>query len=238
MTKSTKLFSQRALETALEISLEEKYSQSIEKHYKNQTFNWYLYTRSFIDGTRELLDSPKFNSNKRHFLNIVVLFNFRHSLELAIKFILMVIDKKSQQIRSEKSIQGHNLLNLILEIETKDKFKKFLRSKKVITKIKKSFNVTTEKGVNHITNFIITNYDDFVKIVQKHHFNLPILHKINNDSIFIEDTSNQFFRYPSAKNVKIEIPASEINDIKLEKSFKSDLNKIKSITNVTFLLSL
>jgi len=238
MTKSTKLFSQRALNTALEISLEKKYSQSIEKHYKNQTFNWYLYARSFIDGTRELLNSPKFNGQETHYLNIAVLFNFRHSLELAIKFILMVINKKSQQISSEKSLKGHDLLKLIIEIQTKDRFKKFLQSERIITKIKKSFKVTAKKNVIQITNFIITNYDKFVQIVQKHHFNLPIMHKIDNNSIFIEDTSNQFFRYPSAKNVKIEIPANEINKIKLEQSYKSDLNKIKSITNTVFLLSL
>jgi len=150
----------------------------------------------------------------------------------------MVIDKKPQLIYSEKSIKGHNLLNLILEIETKDKFKTFLQSKEIIKKIKSSFNANTKTEVVQVTNQLVTKYDEFVKIVQKHHFNLPILHKIDSNSVFIEDASNQFFRYPSAKNVKIEIPAQEINKIKLEQNFKSDLNKIKSIVHFTFLLSI
>jgi len=190
---SKKTFSEEDITKALEL-IRDNAEHKRKTGRKKQLVNaWYDYAYSFADASVELLNVViKSEKDKKHFkrtLNIPLMFNVRHTIELTLKYFSKITNNEAE---IEKT---HNIIKQFVKVqnslETKEGEIDFLSKRHV------SEGITKEKIVQQQKLFA----KKLELIVYRYFFYSPFFEGISSDDFFIEDTNNELFKYPEAKNI-------------------------------------
>lgn len=178
--------------------------------YEDSTY-WFVYCLYYMEMLKILIDN--FPTNKNNNLNldpqkaIIVpyFYNFRHTLELLLKYIYISVENKPEQT--------HDIFKIL----------KSISSKKII---KKSSNKTT-------TDELEKNINGIKELVETYFFNFYFFDKLKEGNFLLIDRQNEMFRYPNTNDVSISIDPLSIydlgNDINTVEDIKSDFNKLREV---------
>lgn len=165
--------------------------REIRPNRKKQVTNaWYDYAYSFADASIELLDVViKSNKGNKRVLNIPIMFNMRHTIELTLKYFAKITNSNAEVEKTHNIVKQYEVVQKSLK--TKEGEVDFLTSryktqgltKKVLMEYQKSFAEKLEV------------------IVNRYYFHSPFLEGMSSKDFFIEDINNELFKYPEAKNI-------------------------------------
>jgi hypothetical protein len=208
-----------------------KESLSSYKGLKSQRANdlkngWFHFSLAYLAVSKTLISkSIDDNSFEGRMHIIPALFNFRHSIELVLKFLAKFLG-----ISLDKTHDISDLLDkVLLSLRKKSAFK----IEAFIKEMREKGHRISESGMDeHIDELV----NDLEGIVNKHYFQAPLQASLNNEDFFMEDHSNELFKYPEARNITINISSISLINIKSQELelIKSDIEKMDSIVTIFY----
>lgn len=213
-------YDQKTIMRALDIVRDER-DKKIKPDRKNQIINsWYDYAYSFADASIELLDIViKDDRVNKRVLNIPIMFNMRHTIELTLKYFSR-ITKNNVDIE-----KNHNIMKQFDDVQ-----KSLKNNKGEIDSLTKRY---ASKGLTEkqIQDYQIKFSDKLEVIVNRYYFHSPFLEGMSSKDFFIEDTNNELFKYPEAKNI-IFFPSTDYSlnlNLQTLKNMKDDMVYLRRI---------
>lgn len=197
------------------------------KRATNTDKEWFYFALSYIKASKTLLEKAKSGNDLDAKMHIIPgLYNFRHSIELSLKFL--------NKLAGVDFPKDHDLIKLYdsmfktLKVNSYKQIKDFMGSKE-------DKNGSSEDNLKKIINEEI---DNLSCIVNKYYFQTPLQKSLKPDTFFIEDRDNEVFKYPEARNIVfyyqsvrvVNLPPTEIQLVIL------DIDKMMTTLSLFFSL--
>lgn len=179
---------------------------------------WFYYAKAYLQSANILLN----NADKNDLLILPALYNLNHGIELTLKTAYRLLEENVDKKHDLNDLYSKNFQVKINNLNTKD-LKKLSEELKISEKDLKSYN----KNI----------FKKFKNIVTKYYYQLPLQDTFGKDSILIQDTYNESFRYPETNKVKLIFKnVSSGVVVKINKNKRTSI--IKDIKDVILFLNI
>lgn len=173
-------------------------------------YEWYYFSLSYLYAAQTLINRAIEENTVESKMQIIpAIYNFKHAIELSIKFLYRFIENDFGK--------NHDIATLHEAVLEKLQRYSGLRIKEYV-KNKNSEEITEEKLKKVIDEAI----ENLSSLVNKYYFQTPLTKILKNEQFFIEDQGNELFRYPEARNITFYFQSVSMINIPLE-----DLRLIK-----------
>ncbi len=209
------------------------YAERKNKWRLEESAEWYFFTIEFITAIEELVKAEKLliksddnNSSAKKPLNFLffpIIYNFRHTIELTLKTIGIVLGIDS------KLYKNHDLESIYNEIKT-------ILNNKNVDKISVGMEDVDSYNQTHKTNLtkpqvvkILKEYvEKIYSLVIKYHHQFPLTDSIKPEDIIISDVGNELFKYPVNHSISIQFKYTHLLHLtSSEYSLDEDVKTIK-----------
>lgn len=195
----------------------------IQSHKHKSSSSWFIYCLYYMELLRTIVniipnptkeDKESTNFDPKKAIIVPYFYNFRHTLELLLKFIFVSIEEKIEP--------SHDILKILNSITDK--------KIKLAVDIKQSA-LDLAISEDKVKEIIEKKHIVITELVEKYFFQFHLLDKLSPRSFIIVDEKNELYRYPET-NCTIQINPLYMYDLakddRVVSELKDDFKKLES----------